>query len=186
MTSELVSADPEQICKVLENIFLRESAHVIAQKQPRWIYYSKRLPDISLLDYVTRFEVYLQDHSDGVCFVITLIYMTRLLAVIGYEYCTPYTVYRMFLACALVSYKFCYDISETNSYFARIGGVSLRELNNLETSTLMYLDYNLAVSESEYSIMYELIKPSSTEFSNASSCSEVPFSKPPRAASLVK
>jgi hypothetical protein len=168
------AADIDEILRKLCSDFVREG-----------VYYCPRLPPISLLDYLHRFDRYLYRDGDDVYKVVTIMYILRL----GIDGVNKYTVFRMFLACALLAYKFCYDIPETNTYFATLGGVSVREMNRLETETLQRLDYDLNVSESEYWFIYELIKPSSTEFSTVSvesSCKFLCEKKFLRMASLVK
>ncbi len=41
--------------------------------------------------------------------------------------------------------KFISDIYYSNSYYAKVGGVNLEEVNNLELSFLEYIDYKLLI-----------------------------------------
>eukprot|EP00183_Erythrolobus_madagascarensis_P006178 CAMPEP_0185845224 /NCGR_PEP_ID=MMETSP1354-20130828/1244_1 /TAXON_ID=708628 /ORGANISM="Erythrolobus madagascarensis, Strain CCMP3276" /LENGTH=182 /DNA_ID=CAMNT_0028545133 /DNA_START=716 /DNA_END=1264 /DNA_ORIENTATION=+ len=68
------------------------------------------------------------------------------------EFCiTSLNVHRIFLTAALLAVKFSEDVSYDNEHFARVGGVSLKELNRLELSMLAALDYRLSISKEDFS-----------------------------------
>jgi hypothetical protein len=58
--------------------------------------------------------------------------------------------YRGFLAAFHVAFKLTYDFYVSNSYFAKVGGVTVSELNALETSMCSMLGWNFAVSEEAF------------------------------------
>lgn len=47
------------------------------------------------------------------------------------------TVHRMLLTCLMLTAKFYDDVHTTNAFYARMGGVTLQELNELEVSVLL-------------------------------------------------
>jgi len=47
----------------------------------------------------------------------------------------------------IISIKFLEDKYYKNEYYARVGGVSIKELNSLELEFLSLIDFNLFVNE---------------------------------------
>jgi len=50
----------------------------------------------------------------------------------------------------LIACKFLDDVFYSNEYYARIGGVSVRELNILEVHMLKHIGFNLVVADEEF------------------------------------
>eukprot|EP00182_Erythrolobus_australicus_P005052 CAMPEP_0185833204 /NCGR_PEP_ID=MMETSP1353-20130828/2535_1 /TAXON_ID=1077150 /ORGANISM="Erythrolobus australicus, Strain CCMP3124" /LENGTH=288 /DNA_ID=CAMNT_0028531459 /DNA_START=641 /DNA_END=1507 /DNA_ORIENTATION=+ len=103
-------------------------------------------PAISTVDYVRRIFSY--SHCSPACFSTAMYYIDHL----GQqrsrsEFCvTTLNVHRVFLVAILLAIKYMEDVSFSNEHFARVGGVSLTELNRLELSMLKALDFRLYVS----------------------------------------
>jgi len=70
----------------------------------------------------------------------------------------PRSVHRLFLASIVVSVKFCDDRFHKNSWFAKVGGVSLQELNALELVLLNELQWGTAVSKTEFADCVQQLK----------------------------
>lgn len=62
---------------------------------------------------------------------------------------------RVLLTLILISIKFNEDEYFANSFYANVGGISLKELNNLELETFRMLDHNLFVSPDFYFKYYD-------------------------------
>lgn len=58
-------------------------------------------------------------------------------------------IIRIILACLVVAIKYNEE-SYANHYYAKVGGISLEEMNTLEKELLQLLDYNLFVSQEEF------------------------------------
>jgi len=109
---------------------------------------AKKIPSISFLNYLVRLQKFM--HCSDECFVVALIYIKRLKESEPQLDMSPFTVHRIFLAAVVTATKFLDDQFYLNSYYAKVGGVSVLELKNLELSFLSILDYNLNVSQEEY------------------------------------
>lgn len=59
-------------------------------------------------------------------------------------------MYRLLLVAAITAAKFYDDEVRDNSHYARVGGISNRELNELELLFLEYIDFDLYIGNSEY------------------------------------
>ena len=78
--------------------------------------------------------------------LLLLYYIDRICACLQHFIISSLTVHRFILtSVTLASKAFC-DAFATNPQFARVGGVSLIELNLLEKEFLAVLDWRLAVS----------------------------------------
>ena len=105
---------------------------------------SKKIPSISIVDYIKR----LSKHSK-VCdeiFVLVLIYLDRICAMykVNLNY---YNIHKLILASFICSVKYLEDEYYSISHYAKIGGVSKKEMINLEYEFLSLLDFNLFIKE---------------------------------------
>ena len=62
----------------------------------------------------------------------------------------PYNIHRIILGCLLLAIKYNEDVYFTNEHYAKVGGISLEELNHLENFSFQFLNYNLYVSDDLY------------------------------------
>jgi hypothetical protein len=108
---------------------------------------SSKIPQISLIKYVERLKTL--GHCET-SFLIALIYIDRIFAADSNFALTERNVHRLFFACTIVAEKFMNDDVYVNTYYAGVGGVSLREMNNLEAILLTALMWRLRVSPEEY------------------------------------
>ena len=97
---------------------------------------------ISIYDYVERLRNY--GHFD-MSFVIAHIYIDRLRAAPDFEV-TPFNVHRIILVCTMIAEKYYHDIVYLNTFYARVGGVGLKELNCFEVILLNKLNWRMGVS----------------------------------------
>jgi len=50
----------------------------------------------------------------------------------------------------LLAIKYNDDVYFDNKYYARVGGISLKELNRLERKAISFMNYNLYISSGTY------------------------------------
>jgi len=112
-------------------------------------------PAVSLEQYLSRIHTYAKC-SDS-CFVVALIYIDRIIAMHSFRV-TALNAHRIFLASILLSAKFLDDIYYNNSFFAKLGGISLQELNALELEVLRLTRFDLNVSEEQYGAYHASIR----------------------------
>lgn len=108
-------------------------------------FHGLRPPPISIEDYVTRIFKYAK--CSPACFVHAFAYLDRLARRDpGCYQPTPLSVHRLFLTAVMLAAKFTDDHYYTNGFYAKVGGLSVRELNALELLMLKQLDFRLFVS----------------------------------------
>lgn len=107
---------------------------------------NQEIPTISPSEYVKRFTTYIDPGYDVL--LMTVILMDRLCLIT--KICINFrTFHRLFLSCFTVSHKYIEDEFYKNSYYAKVGGVSLLELNVLEKRLLSFLKYNVHCSKDQ-------------------------------------
>lgn len=99
-------------------------------------------PEITISDYLDRIFIY--SRCSPSCFVVAYIYILQFLDVTR-AHLTPLNVHRLVVTSVMLAAKVFDDRYYNNAYYARVGGVSTRELNRLEMKLLFALDFKLQV-----------------------------------------
>jgi hypothetical protein len=94
--------------------------------------------------------------------IIILIYADRMCTTSGIIL-NPHNIHRIILGCLLLAIKYNEDIYFTNEQYAKIGGVSLEELNRLESNSIVLLNFKLYISEDLFQKYSKYIENYSTE-----------------------
>jgi len=105
-------------------------------------------PTISITNYLSRINKY-ADCSDS-CYVLAFIYLDRLLQNNPGFALSNQNIHRLLLSAIILAIKYSDDFYADNSTYAKIGGVSLKEVNMLEKDMLKLLRYDLYVSSNLY------------------------------------
>ncbi|OJJ50461.1 hypothetical protein ASPZODRAFT_173490 [Penicilliopsis zonata CBS 506.65] len=104
---------------------------------------SKREPPIPLKEYLQRLHRYCP--MSTAVYLATNIYITRIVAVERILQVNARNMHRLVLAGLRVAMKALEDLSYPHSRFAKVGGVSERELSRLEISFCFLADFELRV-----------------------------------------
>ncbi|PJF19444.1 hypothetical protein PSACC_00720 [Paramicrosporidium saccamoebae] len=129
----------------------------------------KNIPAISILDYMTR-----------ICNYVVALEPVMLLAVLQYAHVVDpvseddfpstssnvktlliidvYTIHRFVMASLCVASKALGDHYYSNSFYAKVGGISTSELNALELELVVLLDWRLQVTQPQQSKYWGLIE----------------------------
>ncbi|KAG8071656.1 hypothetical protein GUJ93_ZPchr0006g44390 [Zizania palustris] len=103
-------------------------------------------PGISVRAYVARVARFAG--CSPACYVVAYIYLDRLLRrgrclALAVD---SYSVHRLLITAVLSAVKFMDDICYNNAYFAKVGGISLMEMNYLEVDFLFGVGFDLNVT----------------------------------------
>ncbi|XP_010255964.1 PREDICTED: cyclin-P3-1-like isoform X2 [Nelumbo nucifera] len=107
------------------------------------VFHGLRAPTLSIHQYIDRIFKY--SSCSPSCFVVAYIYMDRFLQRTDI-YLTSLNVHRLLITSVMVAAKFLDDAFFNNAYYAKVGGVSLAEMNRLEMKFLFTLDFRLHVT----------------------------------------
>ena len=111
------------------------------------LFYSKVIPTISIQSYLDRVIKYTKLETSTL--IIMLIYIDRVCE-FNKLLITKYNVHRLILSAMIVSIKVNEDDIYTNSFYAKVGGVSLQEVNKLEEEFLKLIKFRLWTDFSVY------------------------------------
>jgi hypothetical protein len=129
---------------VLDNIVKKNDARRLHENCS---FSSTRVPDLSIHDYVHRLSKYFKCSST--MFVLVLMYIDEVIAAAKTQgenivICSQ-TVHRLIITTLVVAVKYFEDSHYSNRFYAEVGGISLQELNKLETAFLLFLKWDVDV-----------------------------------------
>ena len=104
-------------------------------------------PKVTLQYFLDRIKRYSEIEKSTL--LIILIYVDRMCVTSGIIL-NPHNIHRLILGCLILAIKYNEDTYFNNEYYAKVGGISLKDLNALEEISFELIDYNLFVSEDIY------------------------------------
>jgi len=136
------------------HLWVQDSAAVTRpQKVAR--FHSSAPPPISIQDYIKRLRKYFACSDE--CFVLALVYIDKVGKSNDCMTVVDVTVHRLLIIAVMLAAKFHDDKYYENSYYAKVGGLTLREVNVLELAMLKELQWKLLVTAKEYLLYHELV-----------------------------
>ena len=132
----------EKISFILKSIIKNKKAHFL--KDSDKIFYHSKVPEISIYDYLYRIKKYslIEDST----LIISLIYIDRICKNKGIVL-TKGNIHRILFSAIFTAMKFNEDIIYKNSFYAKIGGISIKELIQLEYTFTKLIDFKFFISE---------------------------------------
>jgi len=106
-------------------------------------FHALEAPLITIKFYLNRIARY--SNCSKECFVLALIYIDRLMQKNRTFLVNSLNVHRLTIMAVMLGAKFYDDRYFNNAYFAKVGGVSLKEINVLEIEFLFMINFNLFV-----------------------------------------
>ena len=108
---------------------------------------TKSPSNVTLQYFFGRIKKYTQIEKSTL--ISILIYADRMCTTSGIIL-NPHNIHRIILGCLLLAIKYNEDVYFTNEHYAKVGGVSLEEINHLEYFSFLLLDFNLFISYDLY------------------------------------
>lgn len=118
-------------------------------------FHSIRPPAMTIKDYLQRIHKYFQCTDE--CYVIALVYIDRVGKIDPAMTVCELNVHRLLVLCVMLAAKFHDDVYYSNSYYSKVGGLSLKEVNALEAKFLKMLDWRVNVDLEEYKLYRSLV-----------------------------
>jgi len=115
-------------------------------------FHALRAPSIGILQYLERIHKYASCSTES--FILALIYLDRLIQRNNFIL-TQLNAHRVIISAVLVAAKFFDDAYYNNAYYAKVGGVTVSELNSLEVEFLFRINFALHVSPELYRKYHE-------------------------------
>ncbi|CAB4315600.1 unnamed protein product [Prunus armeniaca] len=138
-----------RVLSVVSSVFeksIRKNEKLIRRSKMKDVitmFHASEVPALSIRRYIERIFKY--SSCSPSCFVVAYIYIERFLQRRGICL-TSLNIHRLLITSIMVAAKFMDDECYSNAYYAKIGGVSLSELNKLEVEFLLSLDFKLHVT----------------------------------------
>lgn len=155
---DIISEILDEIVKESETLDLLSEAEEEKQSTTSALiqdFLSKKPPQISLNKYLKRFMKYSKPEPSTL--IIGLVYIDKICENSNLQL-TVFNIHRLVLACLIVAIKYNEDDYYSNEYYAKVGGITLKELNILEYNILILLDFNVFVDEGIYASYENQIK----------------------------
>ena len=130
---------------------------IMKKKQTRGVnepLYSKSIPVLSLNKFLVRIMKYTEIENNTL--IVAYLYIMKLIEkekfILGIN-----NVYRLLLGSSILAKKFLEDIGFNNSYYCNIGGITNNELNLIEYSLFVRIDFNVNLKKEDVDRVYEEI-----------------------------
>jgi len=104
-------------------------------------FHSRSAPGISVLDYLKRIVKFTK--VEKACLLITLHYIDQICARVPLFTLSSLTCHRFLIAAVTVSSKGLCDVFCNNALYAKVGGISVGELNVLEREFLRMIEWTI-------------------------------------------
>lgn len=121
------------------------------------IFNVKISPPMGFLDYLLRIEKYLEPEKSSI--ILAVIYIDYLFSNSALNlYISWRIIYKLFFISLLVAIKFNEDDHYNNCFFAKVGGISIQELNMLEAEFCKLIDFDFFVDEDNFNEYWKYLE----------------------------
>jgi hypothetical protein len=139
------------LANLLENVCARNDQVSCLRSK----FHSLTLPTVSLSEYLDRIVKYSACSVESL--ILSLIYIDRVITQSSSFVVNFYSIHRVILTSVRLASKFHDDAHFNNTYYARIGGISIKEMNALEAELYSMLSYDLLVPKETYDLYYQQV-----------------------------
>lgn len=145
----------ENIIKVISeklNFILEQNKQLsnyndIIENQSEMVFNSKRIPQISIYDYLERIQSYISMEKNTL--IISLIFINKICKTAKLTL-TYYNIHRILFVAVLLAIKYNEDSIYDNKYYSEVAGIKNEELNLIEYNFLVLINFNLFISNEVY------------------------------------
>ncbi|KAL6569270.1 Cyclin-U4-1 [Orobanche minor] len=112
------------------------------------VFHGLTRPAISIHSYLERIFKYA--NCSPSCYIVAYVYLDRFTQSQPALPINSFNVHRLLITSIMVSAKFMDDMYYNNAYYAKVGGISTKEMNFLEVEFLFGLGFHLNVTPSTF------------------------------------
>ena len=150
---QIISYISNEIVIILIENKEKSKTQIINKNDPL---YSNKIPKIKIEDYITRFFTYSKIEISTL--ILGYIYIKRFINKENYIISFR-NIFRLIMSCIILAIKFNENKVYKNTFYAKVGGFDVDDLNNLEYNVFSRLDFNLRVLDEEfYGIILNIYK----------------------------
>ena len=165
------------LARLIDDVIIEKTA--IRGDENNLTFGSVSLPAISIKDYIIHCVTHLKisdedpDHYEST-FVLMCIYVDRYLKRNPMDYLCSFYSHRLFFCGLLLGHKMNDDDFLHDTYAARLGGVSIGELKELELEFLQKIEWDIVVSVEEFDCYHGLLNAYHANFRAVNAMIETP------------
>lgn len=112
------------------------------------VFHGLTRPTISIQSYLERIFKYA--NCSPSCFIVAYVYLDRFTQKQPLLPINSFNVHRLLITSVLVSAKFMDDMYYNNAFYAKVGGITTKEMNFLEVDFLFGLGFQLNVTPTTF------------------------------------
>mmetsp|Transcript_81105 Transcript_81105/g.204177 ORF Transcript_81105/g.204177 Transcript_81105/m.204177 type:complete len:286 (+) Transcript_81105:44-901(+) len=136
-------------------IAIERMAALAKETEALTIFHCVHAPGMGIRAYIDRIRKFFSCSIE--CYVLGLVYIDRLVKRHPNILVSPLSCHRLLITSMMLAAKFQDDVFYTNTFYAKVGGLKLEELNGLERKMLELLDHRLLVPPSEYELYRRIL-----------------------------
>ncbi|CAE7870844.1 CYCU4-1 [Symbiodinium necroappetens] len=148
--------DVGKLCKALASVYSSFIEVENGRQDMVSRFHSKVAPGIGIEQYLTRLAKYFQCHES--CLLLALVYIDRAVKMNPVVVVNNFTIHRLLAVSTVLAAKVQDDLFFSNAHYARVCGLTLRELNSLEVYFTSLLRWKLHVPVTEYREYLNMVK----------------------------
>ncbi|KAF8087820.1 hypothetical protein N665_0565s0006 [Sinapis alba] len=137
-----------------------QSRRVTTQSQSVSVFHGLSRPTITIQSYLERIFKYA--NCSPSCFVVAYVYLDRFTQRQPSLPINSFNVHRLLITSVMVSAKFLDDLYYNNAYYAKVGGISTKEMNLLELDFLFGLGFDLNVKPNTFHAYFSYLQKEMT------------------------
>ena len=123
-------------------------------KDPNEPLYSKVIPVLSIKKFLIRIIKYTEAENNTL--IVAYLYIIKLIKIENFILSLN-NIYRLLLGSVVLAKKFLEDINYNNLYYCEIGGIPVQELNNIEFSLFVRINFDVNPKLDEVNDIYKKI-----------------------------
>ncbi|KAG7644313.1 Cyclin PHO80-like [Arabidopsis suecica] len=129
---------------------------VATQSQRVSVFHGLSRPTITIQSYLERIFKYA--NCSPSCFVVAYVYLDRFTHRQPSLPINSFNVHRLLITSVMVAAKFLDDLYYNNAYYAKVGGISTKEMNFLELDFLFGLGFELNVTPNTFNAYFSYLQ----------------------------
>uniref|UniRef100_A0A1J3ICY1 Cyclin n=1 Tax=Noccaea caerulescens TaxID=107243 RepID=A0A1J3ICY1_NOCCA len=137
-----------------------QTRRVTTQSQRVSVFHGLSRPAITIQSYLERIFKYA--NCSPSCFVVAYVYLDRFTHRQPSLPINSFNVHRLLITSVMVSAKFLDDLYYNNAYYAKVGGISTKEMNLLELDFLFGLGFDLNVTPNTFHAYFSYLQKEMT------------------------
>lgn len=150
-TEDIINYISSNLLSIIQN---NKKMKMKPTKGPNEPLYSKMIPVLSIKKFLLRIIKYTEAENNTI--IVAYLYIIKLIKAEKFILSLN-NIYRLLLGSVVLAKKFLEDINYNNLYYCQIGGMSVQDLNNVEFSLFVRINFNVIPKLEEVIDIYKNI-----------------------------